>query len=114
MIEFADGAHRHVTLGCDDRGLHLDVHDRKHERLRFVGDWGIRAEADARVFGRCTRGAGRAAQAASLQLQPGPGDMAGLRVTLLAADGQVVLGPLLLRPVRSMRPMRQSPAGTFA
>jgi hypothetical protein len=99
LIEFADSVSRRVTLGWEADGLRLDVRNRRNKSLRFVGDWVIRAEADARVFGhlfgRHTRGPGLAAQAASLQLQPGPGETAGLRVTLLAADGRVVLGPVL-------------------
>ena len=98
MIEFADTPTRGVTLALAADAVTLD---QRHTRLHFRGDWGLSAEDDARIFGRCTQG--RVSQVASLQVQAGPETTeatTALQVTLRGVDGRVVLGPLLLQRVQ--------------
>lgn len=64
--------------------------------LRFTGDWGISADADARFFGQCTFGDDTAPMRASLSLVAGDD---ALTVVLRAVDGRVVMGPATLRRV---------------
>ena len=102
MIEFADTATGRVTLALAADGVTLAE---RGGRLHFRGDWGIRAEDDARFFGRCTLGV--ASHAASLQLEAGRDASADVQVTLRAVDGRVVLGPLLLQRVIAGEPVLQ-------
>lgn len=94
MIEFADTTTGRMTLALAADGVTLAE---RGGPLHFRGDWGIRAEGDARFFGQCTLG--QASQAASLQLDAGRDAGADVQVTLRAVDGRVVLGPLLLQRV---------------
>lgn len=67
------------------------------QRLRFEGTWGITASNDARFFGSYSIEPAGASIPASLTVQAGSN---GLAVVVREADGRLVLGPVLLEPVK--------------
>lgn len=92
MIQFIDTPDRRVTLALAAGALTLDS---RGPTLHFDGEWALRGDDGLCVFGRCSRGAGWAVQRASLLLEA---QEPGVRVTLKAADGRVVVGPVRLQP----------------
>lgn len=95
MIQFIDTPDRRVTLALAAGALTLDS---RGPTLHFDGEWALRGDDGLCVFGRCSRGAGWAVQRASLLVEAQAEAEPGVRVTLKAADGRVVVGPVRLQP----------------
>lgn len=97
MIRYADAADSRLVLMAGAHGVQLRA---PGAALQFQGEWALRTGDDARVFGRCTLGIGSPSRRASLLVAALPADdPQALAVTLHAADGQVLLGPLVLQRV---------------
>lgn len=96
VVHYADiPTGRNVTVDIADNGIELNA---RCQKLRFVGDWGITASNDARFFGHVTQDQVAQAQPATLSVMSVPQAGADeLSVTLRAADGRILFGPVTLQ-----------------
>lgn len=88
----ADTAAGPVALSVRDNRAELQL---RCQRLSFVGDWGVLPTGEGRFFGSLFDNG--VEQAAQLRVQQVSGPSAALQVQVLAASGQVVLGPWVLQ-----------------